>query len=72
MMTEKRMHDIARGAIERHLGDCVDEEDGGEPSADTLYDNAFVLAHDALRDAGVDNTTALRIAQYEAQCIAQP
>lgn len=70
-MTEERMHDIARGAIERHLGDCVGE-DGEEPTPDTLYDNAFVLAHDALLDAGVGKDNATRIAQYEAQCIAQP
>jgi hypothetical protein len=70
MITEERMHDIARGAIEQNLGDCVDED--GEASSDTLYDNAFVLAHDALIDSGIDAATATRIAQYEAQCIAQP
>ena len=67
-MTEFQMHELARWAIERHLGDVV--ESGG--SVDELYDNAFCLAHDALLDAGIDARTATKIAQYQAQLIAQP
>ncbi len=64
-MNQTQMHELARGAIECHLGDVADE-------GDSLYDNAFVLAHDALLDAGVEPKEATRIASYEAQLIAQP
>jgi len=65
-MKVERMLEIGRGAIECHLGDVMDE------GADTLYDEAFVLAHDALVDSGVDNRTASKIASQLAQEIAQP
>ncbi len=60
--------DIARGAIERHLGDVVDEDS----SADAIYDEAFVLAHDALVDVGLSSWDATLIAQRAAQAVAQP
>ena len=65
-MTDEQLSEIARGAIERNLGDVVDD------SPDSVYDNAFVLAHDALMDRGIDPRTCSRIAQAEAQKIAQP
>lgn len=68
---EARLEDIARGAIEQHLGDVLYTSDE-EPDADIVYDEAFVLAHDALLDAGVDVETATRIASHVARCIAQP
>lgn len=60
--------DIARGAIERHLGDVL----GEEHTADMIYDEAFAIAHDALVDAGVLPGLASLVAQVEAQKIAQP
>lgn len=60
--------EIARAAIERHLGDVV----GEDSSIDALYDEAFVLAHDALRAAGLTPQEATPIAQQEAQKVAQP
>lgn len=74
-ITEEEMHEIARGAIERHLGDVVAEdceELSVEALADRIYDEAFVLAHDALMDKGIDARTASKIAQQEAQKVAQP
>lgn len=67
-MNEQCMRDIARGAIERNLGDVVD----ADSSPDSLYDAAFVLAHDALLDAGIEAAEASRIASDEARNIAQP
>lgn len=67
-MTEERMRDIARGAIERNLGDVVDED----TSPDGVYDEAFVLAHDALLDAGVPADVATKIASELARDLAQP
>jgi hypothetical protein len=67
-MNQAQMLDIARGAIERHLGDAADEA----MSADAIYDAAFVLAHDALIDRGVEASAATPIAQQAAQAVAQP
>lgn len=61
----KAAEQIARGAIERHLGD-------GAETADAIYDAAFSIAHDALLDAGYDSRTASRIASEQAQLVAQP
>jgi hypothetical protein len=63
-MTNQEMENIARGNIERHLGDCE--------SPDQIYDEAYTLAFDALHDAGVDAHKARDIAQYVAMCYAQP
>jgi len=64
-MTHEQMEDLARGNIERHLGDCECE------SPEDIYENAYVLAFDALHDAGVDDTTAGKVAQHLAQSMAQ-
>lgn len=66
-LNEDKMVDIARGAIERSLGDVCDPN-----SPDSIYDEAFVLAHDALIDEGVPADVATRIAQRCAQDVAQP
>lgn len=63
-MNENKLYDIARGNIERHLGDVADE--------DSMYDEAYTLAHDALIGAGVEPRTASRIAQDIATSYAQP
>lgn len=67
-MTNDQMEEIARGNIERHLGDVVEED----MSPDAIYDEAYTLAFDALADAGVDHATARGIAAKVAQCFAQP
>lgn len=67
-MTEDQMFELARGAIERHLGDVCE----GEDSPDSIYDEAYTLAHDALVSAGIDTRTACTIAQQAAQAVAQP
>lgn len=69
-MTEEQMREIARGNVERHLG--ADFPEGEEPTADMIYDDAFVLASDALRDAGVKPSEANRVAQQIAMEFAQP
>lgn len=71
LMTEEQMQEIARGNIERHLGDCEELQDG-EPTADAIYDSAYVLAFDALADAGVAPATARDVAASVAQGFAQP
>jgi hypothetical protein len=45
---------IARGNVEAHLGDVA----GDDPSPDTIYDEAYTLAFDALHDAGMANEEA--------------
>jgi hypothetical protein len=65
-MTEAQMEEIARGNIERHLGDVADE------SPDAIYDEAYTLGFDALTDAGVTRDKAREIAQRVSMCFAQP
>lgn len=60
------LREIARGAIERHIGDLV--PDGA--TADRIYGEAYVLAFDALFNLCPLNT-ARRIAEGEAQKVAQ-
>ena len=63
------MREIARGAIERHLGDVA------EKSPDSIYDEAMLLAIDALIDAGVvgpEKQRAAEIASSVARDYAQP
>lgn len=69
-MTEAQMVEIARGNIERNLGADFDPE--VEPTADAIYNDAYMLGFDALHDAGVDNATARRVASQVAQTFAQP
>lgn len=66
--SDKELREIARGNIERHIGDVCK----GEDSADAIYDEAFTLAFDALHDKGVKDTTARRIAEEIATSFAQP
>lgn len=63
------LNEVARGAIECHLGDVCECE---VASPDAIYDEAFAIAHDALLDRGVDPKEASRIAAQEAQKVAQP
>jgi hypothetical protein len=63
------MREIARGAIERHLGDVA------EKSPDSIYDEAMLLAMDALIDAGIvgaERQTAADVASSIARDYAQP
>jgi hypothetical protein len=62
------MQEVARRAIERHLGDVLE----ADATPESVYDNAFVLAHDALLMHGVHPEVATPIAQRLAQEIAQP
>lgn len=57
---------VARNAIERHLGDMVNEH------TECVYDVAFSIAHSALVDRGVDAATATRVAAEEARKVATP
>jgi hypothetical protein len=61
----ERLTEIARGNVERYLGDVA-------PSEDAIYDEAYNLAFDALHDAGVDDALAREVAGEVAQCYAQP
>lgn len=61
----ERLQEIAQGALERHLGDVAED-------ADSIYDEAYTIAFDALHDAGVDDWTAGEIASELAQRHAQP
>lgn len=67
-LTDEQMREIARGNIEAHLGDVAD----GDSSADAVFDEAFTLAMDALKDAGVSRDRAYRIAQSLAMDYANP
>ena len=63
------MREIARGAVERHLGDVA------EMSPDSIYDEAMLLAIDALIGAGVvgeERQRATEIASSVARDYAQP
>lgn len=62
MKTTKELQQLARRAIEIHLGDVVSED----AIYEELYDNAFVLAHDALIDVGVAAHVASWVAGEEA------
>lgn len=69
-LSESQMEELARGNIERHLGDAVSES--GETTADSVFDEAYTLGVDALVDAGVDNTTAQTVARRVVAMFAQP
>lgn len=68
----EKLEEIARGNIERHLGDVVADYEDEESAADAIYDEAYTLAFDALADAGVDHKKAQDIAQRIARGYAQP
>jgi hypothetical protein len=59
--------EIARGNVEANLSDAV-VEDG----ADAIHDSAYVLAFDAVIDAGGSLAEARRIAGDLAQSFAAP
>lgn len=67
-----QLEEIARGNIERHLGDVAADYESEEEAADAIYDEAYTLAFDALHDANVDDATAREIAKSVAMCYAQP
>jgi hypothetical protein len=68
-MTEhERLLEIARGNIERHLGDVCE----GDDSADSIFDEAYTLAFDALADAGTPHDVARTVAKEAAMLVAQP
>jgi hypothetical protein len=66
------MREIARGNIERNLGNVADDYDSEEAAADAIYDEAYTLGFDALVDAGIEVPKAKKIAAEIAQCYAQP
>lgn len=70
MKVKLSWEDIARGGIERHLGDCFDGEE--DPTPDAIFSEAYTLAFDALHNAGCPIDEARRIAQEQAQNLAQP
>jgi hypothetical protein len=55
-VSQKRLQAVARASLDR-LGDCCNGEDFEE-----LLDNVYVLAHDAIVDAGGSRADAMRIA----------
>jgi hypothetical protein len=71
-MTDDRLREIARGNIERHLGDVVADYENEEAAADAIYDEAYTLGFDALADAGIPHDKARKIADEIARCYAQP
>lgn len=71
-MTSQQLEEIARGGIERNLGDVAADYESEEALADAIYDEAYTLAFDALADAGVEHAQARKIAASVAQCYAQP
>ncbi len=71
-MTREQMQEIARGNIERHLGDVAADYESEEAMADAIYDEAYTLGLDALVDAGVDLLTARSVALEVASGFAQP
>jgi hypothetical protein len=69
VLGEEQLRELARGNMERHLGDVTD----GNASPDSIYDEAYTLAFDALKDSrACDDETCRRIAQELAQGVAQP
>lgn len=66
-MTRDEMKEIAKGNIERNLGNVCT----GDADADLIYDEAYTLAFDALSDKGVSNDIARSIASEVAQPFAQ-
>jgi hypothetical protein len=65
-MSPDQAREIARGNIERNL------DPGEYATADTIFDEAYTLAFDALADSGCPLKLAREIAQEIAQGYAQP
>jgi len=72
MSRDQELFEIARGNVERHLGDIVTDYESEEAAADAIYDEVFTLAFDALHDAGVHDDKAREIAINLAQSYAHP
>jgi hypothetical protein len=66
-MTHDEMIEVARGNIERHIGDVEDPL-----NVDAIYDEAYTLGFDALVDKGVEAVTARAVAREVAIGFAQP
>ncbi|HEX4202447.1 MAG TPA: hypothetical protein VHY59_13075 [Chthoniobacterales bacterium] len=66
-MSEERMNEIARGAIDRYLADAVAEYKSEEVESATIYTEAYTLAWDALVDKGVDHAKAREVADRIAR-----
>jgi len=49
---------LARENVDRHLGDACDSDD----APDVIKDNIYVLAHDAVFDAGASMEVARQVA----------
>jgi len=62
--------EVARGAVERHLGDVAADYASEEDAADAIYDETYMLAFDALHDAGCPDPS--QVAREVATCYAQP
>lgn len=68
-LTKHEMEEIAKEAIDRHLGDVVDdlEPDASEEEREAqlvrVQEEAYVLAHDALTSVGVPNDQASSLAK---------
>lgn len=63
-MTKDQMMEVARGNVERHLGDCEETDD--------IFEGVYILAFDALHDAGIPDEEAQLVAQELAMSYAQP
>lgn len=61
--TDQEMVAIAERNIDRHLGDVVEEG----MQSDEIYEEAYVLAFDALADAGITHATARAVAARVAE-----
>ena len=64
---QRDLYELARGNMERHLGDVTN----GDASPDSIYDEAYTLAFDALKGK-CDDADAREIAHNIAQGVAQP
>lgn len=68
-LTDCEMMNLAWNNVEKHLGDiCLD----AGTNDDIVYDEAYILAFDALADVGIDHEIARGIAINVAQRFAQP
>ena len=53
------LRQLARENVERHLGDACDPDD----APDVIAENAYVLAYDAVVDAGASMEVARMVAE---------
>lgn len=60
-MTRDEMVEVARANIDSNLGNAADPDD-----PNSIAENAYVLAFDALHDRGVDAKIAREIASHIA------